>query len=228
MTGFCALLLLGALFHVRPLPASLGEYQIILDKQLLGRPPPPPRAEPPPPEPPAPATPGWANEYRMTMITYDDFSQSIRVGLQNVRDNSGFLLIKGETYPGHRYVLVDGDIHRGQATISFQGQQHRFSLESGPEPTDSTPSSARGGRTRPSPPSQPEPARVRRVPRPPQRQDQNEEPEQQSRFQSPEELQAHLENVQMDAIRTGKPPLPIPLTQEMDDELVREGVLPPQ
>ncbi len=45
---------------------------------------------------------------------------------------------------------------------------------------------------------------------------------------SGEELKEHIRQMQMDAIRTGKPPLPIPLTQEMDDQLVKEGVLPPQ
>lgn len=44
---------------------------------------------------------------------------------------------------------------------------------------------------------------------------------------SGEELKVHIRQMQMDAIRTGKPPLPIPLTQEMDDQLVQEGVLPP-
>ena len=32
---------------------------------------------------------------------------------------------------------------------------------------------------------------------------------------------------QMELIRKGLKPLPIPLTTEMDDQLVREGVLPP-
>jgi hypothetical protein len=41
-------------------------------------------------------------------------------------------------------------------------------------------------------------------------------------------LRAHLEGVQMDAIRTGKPPLPMALTPEMDAQLVNEGVLDPQ
>jgi hypothetical protein len=41
-------------------------------------------------------------------------------------------------------------------------------------------------------------------------------------------LREHLIGVQMDAIRTGKPPLPIPLTPEMDAQLVNEGVLDPQ
>lgn len=41
------------------------------------------------------------------------------------------------------------------------------------------------------------------------------------------ELQAHLENYQMEVIRQGLPPLPVPLTPEMDAQLVAEGVLPP-
>ena len=44
---------------------------------------------------------------------------------------------------------------------------------------------------------------------------------------SGEELQKHLQEIQMDAIRKGLPPLPIPLTKEMDDKLVSEGVIPP-
>ena len=43
-----------------------------------------------------------------------------------------------------------------------------------------------------------------------------------------EALQKHLQDYQMELIRTGQPPLPIPLTPEMDAQLVREGVLPEQ
>ena len=42
-----------------------------------------------------------------------------------------------------------------------------------------------------------------------------------------EEIRANLQDYQMEVIRSGMPPLPIPLTQEMDDQLVSEGVLPP-
>lgn len=42
-----------------------------------------------------------------------------------------------------------------------------------------------------------------------------------------EEFSEYLKEYQMDLIRKGMPPLPIPLTQEMDDQLVEEGVLPP-
>ena len=41
------------------------------------------------------------------------------------------------------------------------------------------------------------------------------------------EIQAHLQRYQMELIRQGLPPLPIRLTPENDDTLVREGVLPP-
>lgn len=47
---------------------------------------------------------------------------------------------------------------------------------------------------------------------------------------SPEELEKHLQEYQMDIIRSGGakgPPLPLPLTPEMDQKLVDEGVLPP-
>lgn len=43
-----------------------------------------------------------------------------------------------------------------------------------------------------------------------------------------EELEKHLRDYQMEVIRQGLPPLPIPLTQEMDQKLVTEGVLPAQ
>ncbi len=48
---------------------------------------------------------------------------------------------------------------------------------------------------------------------------------------TPEQLKAEMQAYQMELIRAGGkkgPAMPIPLTPEMDDELVREGVLPPQ
>lgn len=51
-------------------------------------------------------------------------------------------------------------------------------------------------------------------------------PEEQA--QKRQEVRENLRQYQMEVIRSGKPPLPIPLTQEMDDRLVQEGILPPQ
>jgi hypothetical protein len=41
------------------------------------------------------------------------------------------------------------------------------------------------------------------------------------------DLEKHLRDYQMEVIRQGLPPLPIPLTPDQDAQLVREGVLPP-
>ena len=43
-----------------------------------------------------------------------------------------------------------------------------------------------------------------------------------------EQLGQRLQEQQMQAIRTGAPPLPVPLTPESDNQLVREGALPPR
>ena len=50
-------------------------------------------------------------------------------------------------------------------------------------------------------------------------------PEEQA--QKREEVRENLREYQMAVIRAGMPPLPIPLTAEMDDKLVEEGILPP-
>jgi len=42
------------------------------------------------------------------------------------------------------------------------------------------------------------------------------------------ELERKLQEYQMEVIRQGLPPLPIPLSEKMDDQLVSVGVLPPQ
>jgi len=42
-----------------------------------------------------------------------------------------------------------------------------------------------------------------------------------------EALQQRLQELQADQIRRGGPTLPLPLSKEVDDQLVREGVLPP-
>ena len=210
-----------------PLAAQspLGPYQVILDTEMLGSSTPPPVYEAPQP-PPQGVTPGWATEYRMSMITKDDHSGLVRIGLQSLRDNRGFLLIeKDESDPEANFRLLSADFERGLATVSHLDRTHQFSLDSGPA-TVIAPAAP------PSPPGRTTPGIQRRrviipapapSPTPPPPDTAAEEP----RFRSQEELTAHLHQVQMDAIRTGKPPLPIPLTPEMDAQLVREGVLPP-
>jgi len=197
-----------------------GRFQVILDKQLLGR----AAADASPADVTTPVTPPpvWASEYRMTMMTRDAFDGSICVGLQHARDNSGYLLMQGAPST-QGFQLTDADFDANRATIRFNGAPHIFHLEAGTEvsPQPAAPPGGRNiSRSTRIPPRQPDPPALPPGPPP-------EQPEA-VRFNTPEELQIHLQNVQMDALRTGKPPLPIPLTPEMDQQLVREGVLPPQ
>lgn len=222
-----AVLLLGALTGIVPLRAvDLGEYQIILDKQLLGsvRQVTPP-AVAPPVNVPAPA---WSQNYRMTMMTQDGRDGSIRVGLQNLQDQTSLLLIEGkDRYED--FALVSANITQGSAQISYKGVSHRFDLQSGPGVTRREPAGRNTPETRQSSSPRTPSTRSSSSPRTSGRNRGEEKPTLQiRRFASREELQEHLKQQQMDAIRTGKPPLPIPLTPEMDQQLVQEGVLPPQ
>lgn len=213
-----------ALISVQAEGNTLGKYQLILDKQLLGSvkaaPPPAPRPEP------EITPPSWAQDYRMTMMTLDE--DRVRVGLQHIQNNSAFLLIEGED--SHtEFTLVSANYDQGSAEVRRLGDLHRFELQSGPAVA------ARAQRVDPSPVSTNVRGANRRGIRPPgvrpvpREQESNEAEEPQvRRFETREELEAHLREQQMDAIRTGKPPLPIPLTEEMDDQLVREGVLDPR
>ena len=208
---------------------DLGSYQIILDKHLLGA---PRRVTPPPAAPPpVKSTPGWSREYRLTMMTKDQSTGAVRIGLQNTRDNSALLLIEGkDRYKD--YKLVSADPTGGSAQISYQGQVHRFDLQEGPvtsrsaspQPQNRSQVSQRSSTSEPSTPPRRRTVR-RRIISPPRQEDTSAV--QIKRFASQEELQEHLKEQQMDAIRSGKPPLPIPLTPEMDAQLVEEGVLPP-
>lgn len=228
--SICLLFSLGGILSA----AELGQYQVILDKQLLGRKAP----EPPPvtnPTPPPLAAPGWSRQYRMTMMTQDDDDGTVRVGLQNVQDQSSVLLIQGRERAADKdFSLISADYEGGTAQISYLGTTHRFELQMtvAAPPVLKAPAGAAAGRPIQTPAAANNSASRSSIARSAlrnRRESRKAEsaPLQVRRFASQEELQAHLKEQQMDAIRTGKPPLPIPLTPAMDAQLVREGVLPP-
>lgn len=201
----------------RLMASDFGEYQIILDKQLLGveeRIP----TEMPKPIPPV-VSPSWSKDFRMTMMTRDQ--NGIRVGIQNLRDNTSYLLVQGRMVD-QQLELVSADYSSGIAKIRYQGSESQFSLESGPTIT----------RVEPQRPAATPVAQVRNSRRITRNvrdtSDSSEQVSEVRQFRSREELQRHLEEQQMDAIRNDKPLLPIAVTQEMDDQLVREGVLLPE
>ncbi len=174
--------------------ASLGKYSLILDKELLGRKPravPTPRPTPPPVQ----TTPSWASSYQMTMMTLNQRTGKARVGLQNIREDESLLLIQGsDNYPA--FELLEVDMEKQTAQVRHQDATHTFRLQEGPAPAPSKP--------------EPEerPSQIRRIRPTPIRTNDSAQTESETsapvttRFKTREELETHLQQVQMDAIRT--------------------------
>lgn len=144
----------------------------------------------------------------------------VRAGFQNKTAKAGdprsVMLMVGESFRGMK--LLDIDLVNSSATLDRSGNEVTFELSkpSGAKaaPAKTTPQRRFGGGFR-QPPKQPA-----KPPEPVL------SPEDQA--QKREEVRENLRQYQMEVIRSGMPPLPIPLTQDMDDQLVAEGILPPE
>lgn len=186
---------------------SFDRYQIILDKKPFGR------------EPPEAETvqislnQSFARNLRLSML-FEGPDGDVRAGIIDAQNKKSYILRVNEEQDG--LMLVEGDLGASEAMVRKGNEVALFKLESGEiEPLSTSQQAARRSsyaERRQARMSTPAPA--------------PEEPAQ-PRL-SGEALKKHLENVQMDAIRNGLPPLPLPLTPEMDAQLVAEGVLPPQ
>jgi hypothetical protein len=156
----------------------------------------------------------------------------VRAGFQNIKAKPGepksVMLMVGESFRAMK--LLEVDIENSTATLQYQGKPLTFELTKG---TAATKAAAK----KPSPPTQPQrrfgggfrrntpPAEQAQPTPPPQPKVPQESPEEQARRQA--EVRENLQQYQMEVIRSGMPPLPIALTEEMDNQLVAEGVLPP-
>lgn len=148
----------------------------------------------------------------------------VRAGFQNLKPAAGdpksFILKVDESFMGMK--LIDINLDESTATMDAQGKPVEFRLAKAPQAAAAKAPAAKpeepkrqfggGFRRREPPKEEPEPE--------PQL-----SPEEQARRR--QEIRENLQQYQMEVIRSGMPPLPIPLTQEMDDQLVAEGVLPP-
>lgn len=151
-------------------------------------------------------------------------SGEIRAGFENkaakANDPKSIMLMVGESFRGMKLLSID--LANSRATLDRAGTKVTFELakstdskasQQKPAPTPSRPRLGSGFRRTP-------PRQTPQKPEEPQL-----SPEEQA--QKREEVRENLRQYQMEVIRAGMPPLPIPLTQEMDDQLVSEGVLPP-
>ena len=146
-------------------------------------------------------------------------SGDIRAGFQNLKarpgDPKSIMLKVGESFNGMKLASIS--IDENSATLSINGKNVTFELAAAKAApavkAAAQPARRFGGgfRAKPAAPVKPPEPQL--------------SPEEQ--VQKREEVRENLRQYQMEVIRQGMPPLPIPLTQDMDDQLVAEGILPP-
>jgi hypothetical protein len=211
--GFALLFLAGA-FAMQ----DFSHYQIILERKPFGEAPPPP---PTPAPTPIPAGQSFARQLRLCALIEDDDGE-IQVGLMDMQSKNSFYLGVGDIEEGIELISADYEdesavLKKGaeMAVVSFQSGDIQPLTQAEAQTRLSQRRSGYAERRR-----RREEARQRRLELAKQRAEEGPQ-------LSGQELEEHLQEYQMEVIRQGLPPLPIPLTEEMDAQLVEEGVLPP-
>ena len=159
-----------------------------------------------------------ARVLRLCALTEDD-DGNIQVGLINTQTKNSFFLTVGDIEDGIE--LISAEYAEEKAVLKKGDEVAVISFESG----EITPLTQEEAKT------QIQKSRTgyaeRRKRREEARRKRVEEAKQREPQLTGAELQQHLQDYQMEVIRQGLPPLPIPLTDEMDQQLVNEGILPP-
>lgn len=214
--------------------ADFSRYAPILERRPFSS---PVAAEPvaPPPAVTVEAPPAFVQHLRMVAVT--ESPAGVRVGFVNIREKppKTYFLFVGDSDDG--ILLAEADYDRERALLRKDGEQYWLSMgeatSSAPEPAPSMPSRSPRGVQRAQVTAQPvsgenENARAMSyAERRRQRIEEMRQRAQESRNLSEEEVEKRLREYQMKLIREGKTPLPIPITEEMDAQLVKEGILPP-
>lgn len=192
-------------------------YQVILQRKPFGELPAP---EPPPP-PPQPQADSFAKSLRLSMIVDVNDGESMKVGFVDTRTGRSYLLMPGESQDGIE--VVSASWKDEEAILKQGAEMALIKIASGEVRAIGPGQQPPGGPVAQSAarPSWEERRRARAAPPPPP------EPPPQPKFTGAE-LEKHLQEYQLEVIRQGLPPLPIPLTPEMDARLVAEGILPPR
>jgi len=204
----------GAAPAVRP----FADYQVILDRKPFGAPPDPSSI----PEKVVPVSESFAAQMVLSGIFELD-DGNLRVAVVDNKDKSYFTLMMGEKNEAG-IELIDVDYDKGEAVLKKAEEVVVLNM-SGTASTQVLSSAQRQEREK-----QAEERRLSYAERRRQRQLERQKPvEIPKPIYTGEELQKHFQEYQMEVIRGGMPPLPgVQLTQEQDDALVAEGVLPPQ
>lgn len=194
---------------------SFDRYQVILTRKPFGSPPPPPAVV----RPPAPQADSFAKSLRLSMIVETD-DGDVRIGFVDNRNGRSYSLIPGEAQDGIE--LISASFDDEEAIIKSGEEMALLKIASGTfqeiAPADQQ-TRIDQARNRPS-------YAERRRQRMEQQAQQAQQPPIEPKYTG-EDLTKHLHDYQMEVIRQGLPPLPIPLTAEQDAQLVAEGYLPP-
>ena len=203
-----------------PSPAlqDFAHYEVILQKQIFGKPPPEPVAAPVAVAPPGPS---WITDYRLAMLV-DEGGGHVRAGLVHLRDNSTVSLGLNEKHEATGIQLLSADIAQSSAVFTKSGDKQSITMAAvGAIPVAAAPAVDAAasrfpmggpgrrfgtGRSMPPPPAPTQPVQPKLT---------------------GAALEAHLQEYQKEVLRKGMPPLPVALTPENDAQLVQEGVLPP-
>ena len=201
------LILLGFTLCGLAVEEGFARYQIIIDKHPFSE-------EPLETEPvPISLDKSFARYLRLSML-FEGPDGDLRAGIIDTKEKKNYILSIGEIEGGLE--LIEVDLSADEAMLRIGSEVALFKLESDtPEPLSKSQQTARR-------PSYAERLKARRAAM------KKDTPAETPNRLTDEALRKQLENVQMDAIRNNLPPLPMPLTPEMDAQLVAEGVLDPQ
>ena len=202
-------------------PPTFERYQIILDRQPFG-----------------PALSMESTEHStttMTMVATSATGEALGLracGLVQV-EGEGLRAGLVDSKTGKSYFLAPGEMEDGIRVVSVNFETEEVVVQRGSEMAilrlkEAGPGEKKAGGgvvTRPTftPPRLPTVS----APTPSSTPPSSPPPPTPPRLQG-SELEKQLREYQMEVIRKGLPPLPIPLTPEQDAQLVQEGVLPPQ
>lgn len=201
-------------------PRPFEDYQVILTRKPFGDM--AAKAEPVP-ERIVPINESFAAGFRLSGI-YELADGTPRVAIVNQKENSYFSLILDEPALSTGITLIEVNFDKREAVIRKDEEIVVLSMD---DSANKVLSSEEGSRRLEEAQTKRLSYRERREQRKLARAKQMEEQAAKPRLVGAE-LEEHLQNYQMEVLRTGMPPLPVQLTPDRDAQLVEEGVLPPQ
>lgn len=198
-----------------PAPVSFDHYAIILTRMPFGDEQAAAAAAAAAVVAAQPQAESFTKNLKMSAITRNRFNGRVQIGLANTVTKKSYFLYEGDSEDGIELVKAD---YENEKALLKKGEEEVWMdmnaatvVVAGTTKPATAPIPGRRGAVVPrgsTPPAEPP----------------------KSAFKTPEALEKHLKEYQMDLIRAGGnkgPPLPMALTPEMDAQLVAEGVLPP-